>query len=357
MTSLDSSDLSHTPVQVGTDGLLASLPVLLGFHPRDSLVLVATGGPGGRRVGLTLRVDLPPPDDPELLVALAASAAETLRRDDPVGVLVVVVGGIGPDHGFAHRDGGVDAGMASGAGWSSGAGQDSGRDAPRADVAEAAVAALRERGMAAPTVAWVAATEEGAPWCCYAMQGCGCRGALPDPASTVLAATAAVRGTVVYGSREELARQVGPAPDNPTQDRAAARDWPADPRAALAAALRAAEAGRLVVDAVLVRVLSAGLRTTAFRDEALLACTGPRTAAAEQLWAALARTCPGPAAADPAALLAVCALVRGDGALAGVALERALAARPAHGLSHSLRQAQAAGWGPAEFRTWLEGER
>ena len=31
--------------------LLAALPYLLGFHPRDSLVVLAFGGRSGRRVG------------------------------------------------------------------------------------------------------------------------------------------------------------------------------------------------------------------------------------------------------------------------------------------------------------------
>ena len=42
--------------------LCAALPYLIGFHPRDSLVVVAFGGPSGRRVGLTQRVDLPSPE-------------------------------------------------------------------------------------------------------------------------------------------------------------------------------------------------------------------------------------------------------------------------------------------------------
>ena len=39
--------------------LLAAIPALLGFRPQDSLVVVCLGGPSGRRVQLTIRVDLP----------------------------------------------------------------------------------------------------------------------------------------------------------------------------------------------------------------------------------------------------------------------------------------------------------
>ena len=41
--------------------LIAVTPVLLGFVPRSSLIAMALGGASGRRLGLTLRIDLPPP--------------------------------------------------------------------------------------------------------------------------------------------------------------------------------------------------------------------------------------------------------------------------------------------------------
>ena len=67
------------------------------------------------------------------------------------------------------------------------------------------------------------------------------------------------------------------------------------------------------------------------------ATSGPAAAAAEQLWAALVRELPDPEAAEPAALLAVSALLRGDGALANVALDRAEQAWPGHRLTRLLR--------------------
>src|SRR6476620_1261960 len=50
--------------------LIAATPALLGFVPRSSLVAMALGGASGRRLGLTLRIDLPPPEH----VAEAADA-------------------------------------------------------------------------------------------------------------------------------------------------------------------------------------------------------------------------------------------------------------------------------------------
>ncbi len=72
-------------------------------------------------------------------------------------------------------------------------------------------------------------------------------------------------------------------------------------------------------------------------------------AAAEQLWAALARETPAPEAAEPAALLAVSALLRGDGALANVALDRAAEAWPGHLLSRQLRAVASSGLAPGEL--------
>ncbi|WP_176921528.1 DUF4192 domain-containing protein [Pseudonocardia oroxyli] len=328
-------------VSVGTAGLLAGLPVLLGFRPRDSLVVVALGGATGRRVGLTLRVDLPPPGEDALRASVCASAAVAVARERPAAAAVVVVGG-GP----------APALVAEGA-------------PPRVDVAAEAVLALADAGVAVPTVAWVAELEPGAPWCCYPLQGCGCAGRLPDPAGTELAATAVAQGTVVYRSREELEHLVAAAeparePVGGAEDRSAgvrgAPRWPAEPEHALRAALDAASANRLVVDAQLVRIMTSAFRRAAFRDRCLSVCTGPDAPAAEQLWAALARTCRGPAAADPAVLLAVCALARGAGALADIALERAERVRPNHRLARDLRAAMAAGWGPDRVRAWLAGE-
>src|SRR3954452_16534640 len=92
-------------VRIGDSGeFAAALPVLVGFSPRESVVLVALGGTSGRRVGLTARVDIPAPEHArELAGVLAARLAHerpkaavlavvseapgvVLLPDDPVGV-------------------------------------------------------------------------------------------------------------------------------------------------------------------------------------------------------------------------------------------------------------------------------
>jgi uncharacterized protein YecT (DUF1311 family) len=52
-------------------------------------------------------------------------------------------------------------------------------------------------------------------------------------------------------------------------------------------------------------------------------------------------------------LLAHSALIRGDGALAGIALDRAQRAWPGHRLSAMIRSALDAGLGPDQLRDWF----
>jgi hypothetical protein len=78
-----------------------------------------------------------------------------------------------------------------------------------------------------------------------------------------------------------------------------------------------------------------------------------RAVAAEKLWTTLTRTSPDPACAEPAAQLAVCAYLRGEGALAGVALDIALAAEPHHSFAGTVRQVMDVGLPPHKFRTLL----
>jgi hypothetical protein len=336
--------------------LVAALPVLLGFRPRDSLVLAALcAGEGGRmRLGLTLRVDLPPPRDVD---ALCSAAANSLLLGDPDAAAVVVVGGSGPSKRSRRR------------------GSPAARDAaglPRRDVAAAVVEALRARGVPAHTVVWAQRCAGGARWACY--DECGCGGLVPDPGGTELAARAVTEGQVVYEDREELERLVAPASGAVLRRREALLERSLDAAnagagaaealrgddvaAALARVDRAvAEAadGWLTLDDTAIVSLARALTLPDVRDAALCHCAGPRAAAAEQLWAALARETPDPEAAVPAAMLAVSALLRGRGALANIALDRAERAWPGHRLTMLLRDAADAGVRPDEVRSWLAG--
>ena len=68
--------------------IAAGLPHLLGFRPRESVVLVGLGGASGRRVGLTVRADIPPP---EHAASWRRCWPRSLCTDRPDGALVLVV--------------------------------------------------------------------------------------------------------------------------------------------------------------------------------------------------------------------------------------------------------------------------
>ena len=345
MTALPNPDAcppSSSPVmRVSDQGeLIATIPAMIGFHPRDSLVLLATGGSSGRSLGLRLRIDLPPPEDDGHVELVAHSVVRALLRDSPTGAVVVVIGG--------------------------------GDDPPPHNRLVAFVVEELERHMVdVHTVLWADGTSGGARWACYAP--CGCTGVVPEPAATAYMAAVVAEGQVVHADRSALERVVAPvddahllrrerlllaALDGPLDGTDDARPYPVtvDTAAgvhAVDAAIADTAAGRLVLNDERVVALATALANTAVRDTALLRSAGPRAGAAEHLWAALVRETPDPEAAEPAALLAVSALLRGDGALANVALDRAERAWPGHRLSRLLRVATEGGLRPSEVRAWL----
>jgi Domain of unknown function (DUF4192) len=79
-------------VQISDPGeLIETVPYLLGFHPRESLVLIgfagATGCPGPQQVQVSVRIDLPAVFDADELQPLV----EVLRRADSAAVAAVLV--------------------------------------------------------------------------------------------------------------------------------------------------------------------------------------------------------------------------------------------------------------------------
>jgi hypothetical protein len=320
----------------GPAELVAAVPYLIGFHPRDSLVLLGaqTGDLG---IAVTLRLDLA-----DVGSALARrEVAAMLAAQGCAAAFVVVVGG-----GRAGRSG-----------------------PPRRRMVAALRDACDAAGISTRAAVWAARTARGAPWACYG--ACRCAGELPDPACSTVAAATVAAGQVVYADRAELERLVAPG------DRAALRR-----RSALLERLldRAADGapvtGRAECAVLLERWVAASasavpeptdddvarlalaLADPLVRDAAMGYALGRHAAAAERLWLALVTRLPDPEAAEPAVLLAHCALMRSDGALAGAALRRAQRAWPGHRLSALFQEALARGIGPDELRTWFaEGHR
>lgn len=317
--------------------LVAAVPYLLGFHPRDSLVLVCTRGHDDRRVAFTSRVDLPPRRH---VAKLARQLAAMLASHGCDEVLAVVVGG-GSEAAGAHQP-------------------------PGSGLVTALARACDGLGVTVAHRVWVPEIAAGARWRCY---GPGARrGVLPDPASSPVAAAAVAAGQVTYPDRGDLERLV--APVDPTTlarrgerlsahcDRESRREEPAPDAAADMFALvsewvaRAEEVPLDLGDDEVV-ALCLALSDPMVRDAAFGLAVGANAAGAERLWTALVRESPDPEAAEAAVLLAHCALLRGNGGLAGIALDRAQSAWPGHRLSELFRCALDNGLGPDELGRWF----
>jgi Domain of unknown function (DUF4192) len=306
--------------------LIAAVPYLLGFHPHDSVVLLALHG---SRLGLTLRADLVGSDQ---VRPLAEQLLVPLSRQRPTGVALVVIGGdLTPDG-----------------------------DPPHRAVVDALGEALTGAGLPVVHAAWTAQIVSGAPWRCYGDPRCA--GAVADPTTSPLAAATIAAGAVTFQSREEMAELLA-AEDSPTLGRRAMLLAAADAEHPMSARLvgqrlaqlkqlhQAAGAGDLALSDRTVAEVASALCDHRVRDACLAWCSGPGAAAAERLWLALVRATPAPERAEPAALLALAAYVRGDGALAGVALDAALRACPEHSLSALLRAALDTGLPPELLRS------
>ncbi|MGH4011371.1 MAG: DUF4192 domain-containing protein [Pseudonocardiaceae bacterium] len=306
--------------------LIAAVPHLLGFHPRDSVVLLALHG---KRLGLTLRADLV---DNVQAPLLAEQLLAPISRQQPTGVALVVVGG------DLTADG----------------------DPPHRALVDVLDDVLTSAGLPLVHAAWTAQISGGAPWRCY--DDPLCAGTVSDPAASPLAAATVAAGAVTFRSREEMAALLDGEDPTALQRRAALLDA-ADADHPMSSGLiarrfarleelhRAATAGDLVLSDNTIAEMASALCDHRVRDACLPWCSGPDAVAAERLWLALVRATPAPERAEPAALLALVAYLRGDGALAGVALDAALQACPQHSLSGLLRAALDGGLPPEVLRT------
>lgn len=309
--------------------LIAAVPHLLGFHPRESVVLLALHG---TRLGLSLRADLVEDDQAPLL---AEQLVQPIARHRPTGVALVVVGGKPSPAG----------------------------EPPHRALVRALTAALASTGLPVVHAAWTAETVRGARWCCY--DDPACTGTVVDPATSPLAAATVAAGAVTFSSKEEMAAMLSGEDTAALQRRvelldAADTEHPLSPQlvgqrlARLAELYRAAAAGILELGDSTVAEVASALCDHRVRDACLPWCIGSGAAAAESLWLALVRATPAPERAEPAALLALSAYLRGDGAFAGVALDAALQACPQHSLSGLLRAALDGGISPTLVRRAAE---
>jgi hypothetical protein len=299
--------------------LIAAIPSLLGFHPADSFLVVTIRD---NLVGLTVRVDLPPP---ELHAAVIGRVMRPVRQSHAEQVVVMVVC--------------------------------ADRDPAHGDLMRRTVSAMDDAGVPALHALWTPAAIGGAPWHCSLHDHC--EGEVPDPAGTECAAAMAMAGLVTFDSRDDLVRLLEPADadhmvrlsrllDVATQsDHTLSAEHLAVVRAAV-------ESGALPSsDEEFVR-LALALSDHRVRDACLdFTFDATLRPTAEKLWLELARCLPPPERAEAASLLAVSAYLRGDGALTNVALEQARRSQPGHILAGLLQGAIDYGVSPAQIHQSL----
>lgn len=296
----------------GPGELLAALPLLLGFAPRESLVVVCLQDDD--RVGLVARYDLPAPD---LRAAAVEDLAGRLRVEGTRRAFAVVVSeGEGP--GLPERE---------------------------------LVGLLR--GLPADLVD-VLLLRSGRWWSylCATRSCCPAEGRpVPDatPALTLVRAQAALDGRAVLPSREALVRSLaaptvpGPhlevlrAVEQRIGEEVLARTRRRVRQRLLLAWRAALDADRLPAPEAAAELVLA-LHEVQVRDQVLTWSVrrGERLLA---VLLHLARATPAPYDAPLCSCLAWVAYTRGDGATARTALDRALGTEPGYGLALLLVEA------------------
>lgn len=315
--------------------VLAAVPHLLGFHPARSLVVIGADGPRGR-VRFGCRYDLPDPPDPATAAAIAGHAAGVLSREQ---LTTVIAAGYGPGRLVT----------------------------PLADVL---APVLRERGL---TLREMLRAEDGRYWSylCAEPGCCPPEGVPYDAGSHPVAAAMTVAGLPAYPDRETLAHSLDPVTGKAAELMRAATGRAYEQAGALAAratgdpqesgALQAvlAEGKRAVRDMIAAyrggsavtddqfAWLALALTDLQVRDDAWVRMEPEHAAAHLRLWTDVVRRADPALVAGPAALLGFVAWQSGNGALAGLAIERALAADPGYSLALLLRDIVAAGVPPS----------
>jgi hypothetical protein len=342
-----SSAFSRQPrVRVSSPAdVLAVVPHLLGFHPGKSLVVMGVGRPRAR-VQLAFRYDLPDPPDAVHAADIAEHAAEVLRHRR---ISTVIGVGYGPG-------------------------------ALVTPVADALAAALRQAGLRLHELMRV---ENGRYWSylCQNPECCPAAGVPFDIRANPAAAAMTVAGLVAYPDRAALAGTVAPvtgaAARSMEQATRRARERAADLIAQASApgtgrparllvdegrrAVREAidtyrAGGRLLADEP-VAWLTVVLAHLPVRDDAWARMEAEYRAAHLRLWTDVVRRAAPAYLPAPASLLAFTAWQSGEGALANIAIDRALAADPGYSLAQLLRDIMDAGVPPSAARVPMTPEQ
>lgn len=326
-------------VQVGSPAaVLAVVPHLLGFMPSKSLIVIGAGPPRGR-VRLTLRFDLPDPPDAGAARDIAAHAISILIRQRQA--LAVVIG-YGPGHlvtpiADVFRDEAPRAGLEL-------------RDVLRVEGGRYWSYICREPSCCPP---------EGVPFSAAhpAAEAIAASGGqiLPDR-DALTASIAPLGGLVRQSMRQATARAEAHAMDlmarasRPARTGNARRLVVAEGLSAVADAIATYRRGGHFVTDDQTAWLSLALTSLRVRDDAWARMDEAYRDAHLRLWTDVVRRAEPRYIPAPACLLAFTAWQAGNGALANVALDRALEAEPGYSMALLLRDIIDAGVPPAMAR-------
>jgi Domain of unknown function (DUF4192) len=285
----------------GPEDLLAAVPVVLGFRPEHSLVMLTFHA----RHTFHARVDLPPSAEvdhelPELREVLLAPCLS-----HEVGRVAFVVYGDDPTVASA--------------------------------VAAGLVPAFEAKGV---EVLAVLRAHEGWWWRVPAHPGEPPTGPAPyDDESHPFSAQAVFAGRVTHASREALRQTLAPLPEHRRLMERLVAELP-EPRPVdhdpVLDVLRRCAGGRTDPDDDQTALVLRAIARVEIRDAALQAVTRDNASEHLRVWSHLLRRAPDQQVPDVAAVVAFCAWQAGDGALAWCALDRCFAVDDHHALGTCL---------------------
>ncbi|MUM17283.1 DUF4192 domain-containing protein [Mycobacterium sp. CBMA271] len=302
--------------------LIAALPAMLGFVPEDSLVVVTLADGLVESIMRRDLFDLHGPEDQAFAVL-----AEVVSSGPADGVIAVVIS--------ADLDE-LDAG----------------------DIIRRLSKHMEHHRISLIAGHTVDRISPDGWWRCY--DGCGAGGPVDDPSCSPLTAAAVLAGRTVHRRREDLVAMIAPIDPRRTAVLAASLRRPLPEQGAdavqdrravnrvMRAACRTAE-GRPMSNRELLAI-ARSLGVLRVRDTVCALAVGVLAVDVERLWLELSRLLPVPWRAEALVLLGFSAYVRGDGPLAGVVLDAALAAQPDHRLGQLLMSALYAAMRPDEIR-------
>jgi Domain of unknown function (DUF4192) len=327
-------------VSVGSpEALLAIVPHLLGFVPRASLVVIGIEPPD-HLIKVTLRYDLPDPPGAGVAADIAAHAVGVIKSQR-LSALVAV--GYGP--------------------------------AVLVDLLAGALGAVA--GSAGIDVPDILRVENGRYWSylCASDECCPAAGTPFDPGTQAAAATMTGTGHAVLADRAAVAARVAPVGGTAAESMrqatrraerhvgqllakvrksarlgAARRMIAADGLNAVGGMIATYRGGGRYTTDYQLAWITVALRDLRVRDDAWARMDPAHLDAHRRLWIDVTRRAQPGYVAAPAALLAFVAWQSGDGALANVALDRALADQPRYSMALLLRQVITAGAPPALAR-------